>query len=110
MSFMPQAGRRNGIAYRYCAQRRNKRFWARKGISAGITGPYGARRCARLYMAHRPSSRLRQTYRFHKILEFIAVYGRSVLYFGAIVIYCVYREMQKLGYLRAVVDAKANQG
>ena len=31
---MPQAGRRNGIAYRYCAQKRNKRFWAHKGISA----------------------------------------------------------------------------
>lgn len=107
---MPQAGRRNGIAYRYCAQRRNKRFWARKGISAGTYRPVRCEAlCASIY-ARRPSSRLRQTYRFHKILEFIAVYGRSVLYFGAIVIYCVYREMQKLGYLRAVVDAKANQG
>lgn len=50
MSFMPQAGRRNGIAYRYCAQRRNKRFWARKSISAGNYRPVRCEAlCASIY-------------------------------------------------------------
>lgn len=50
MSFMPQAGRRNGIAYRYCAQRRNKSFWARKSISAGNYRPVRCEAlCASIY-------------------------------------------------------------
>ena len=47
---MPQAGRRNGIAYRYCVQRRNKRFWARKSISAGNYRPVRCEAlCASIY-------------------------------------------------------------
>lgn len=53
----------------------------------------------------RPSV-LGQSYRFDIILELVAAYGRSVLYLCAIVIYRIDREMQELGNLGAVIDAK----